>query len=120
MNREVITIKNGKVSIPKSVSMQAFEIANLFGVYVQTVSANIKAIIKSGVVSPDTSGQVIANGSTIVPIDFGLEMITALAFRIGTHNAKVFREWLMKKAISTSTSQQVLICNHWNQLSSLN
>ena len=98
MNREVITIENGKVSVPKNVSMRAFEIANLFGVYVQTVNANLKAIIKSGVISLDTSGQVTTNGGVVVPLNFGLEMIAALAFRIKSENAQVFREWLMRNA----------------------
>ena len=82
MKSRIITIENGKVSIPEKVSMRAFEIADLFGVYIQAVNANIKAIIKSGVINPDTSGLVTTSGKLIIPIDFELEMITALAFRI--------------------------------------
>ena len=54
MENRIITIENGKVFVPENVNMRVFEIADLFGVYIQTVNANIKAIIKSGVVSPDT------------------------------------------------------------------
>ena len=71
--------------------MQAFEIADLFGVYVQTVNANIKAVIKSGIISPDTSGQVAYNGNTVIPINLGLDMIIALAFRIHSQRADIFR-----------------------------
>jgi len=117
MKREVITIENGKVSIPEKVSMRAFEIADLFGVYAQTVNANIKAIIKSGVINPDTSGQVVASGNIVVPLDFGLEMITALAFRIKSHNAKVFRRWLMRKVIPNPTERAILMIGRKNKYS---
>ena len=117
MKREVITIENGKVFVPERVSMRAFEIADLFGVYVQTVNANIKAIIKSGVISPDTSGLVTSSGNLIIPIDLGLDMITALAFRIKSHNARVFREWLMKKAIPNPTERAILMIGRKNKYS---
>ena len=106
MKNEKITISDsGAVVIPENVSMRAFEIADLFGVYVQAVNANIKAIIKSGVISPDTSGQMIVNGGSVIPLNFGLEMIIALTFRVQSHNAKVFREWLLKKAVSEILQQ---------------
>jgi len=109
MENRIITIENGKVSVPENVSMRAFEIADLFGVYVQTVNANIKAIIKSGVVSPDTSGQVIVNGSTVIPLNFGLEMITALAFRIKSKNAELFRGWLLRKAVKRDVATTIVL-----------
>jgi len=110
MKKEKITISDsGAVVVPESVSMRAFEIADLFGVYIQTVDANIKAIIKSEVVSPDTSGQVIVNGGFVIPLDFGLEMITALAFRIKSKNAEVFREWLMKKAVKRDIATTIVL-----------
>ena len=119
MNSSIITIKNGKVFIPEKVSMRAFEIADLFGVYVQTVNANIKAIIKSGVVSPDTSGLVTSSGNIVVPFDFGLDMIVALAFRVQSHNAKVFREWLVRKA-TTSTTERAIVMIERRSRHSLN
>ena len=109
MNSSIITIKNGKVFIPEKVSMRAFEIADLFGVYTQTVNANIKAIIISGVISPDTSGLVTTSGNIVVPLDFGLEMITALAFRINSRNAKVFREWLARKAVKQNPVTTIVL-----------
>ena len=117
MNREVITIENGKVSVPENVSMRAFEIADLFGVYVQTVNVNIKAIIKSGVVSPDTTGQVIANGRAVIPLNFGLDMVIALSFRINSRNAQVFREWLIKKAVANPTEKPIVMIGYRNRYS---
>ena len=110
MKKEKITISNsGAVSVPENVSMRAFEIADLFGVYIQTVNANIKAIIKSGVISPDTSGLVTSSGNIVVPFDFGLDMIVALAFRVQSHNAKVFREWLIRKAVKRDVATTIVL-----------
>ena len=96
MKQTKITIaENGRVSVPENVSMRAFEIADLFGVYTQTINANIKAVIKSGVVRPDLSGHVVVDGNTTLPLDFGLDMITALAFRVHSHKADIFREWVI-------------------------
>lgn len=44
----------------------------------------------------------------------------ALAFRVKSRNAEVFREWLMRKAVLTASSQQVFIYSYWHQRSSLN
>lgn len=47
MKREIITINgNGQVSVPDSVQMRDFEIAELFEVMMPTVRANIRAILK--------------------------------------------------------------------------
>ena len=97
MKQTKITINNGKVFVPNKVSMRSFEIADLFGVYIQTINAHIKAILKSDVISPDTSGTGIISGNTVIPLDFGLDMITALAFRIHSPKAKLFREWIMSR-----------------------
>lgn len=44
----------------------------------------------------------------------------ALAFRVKSRNAEMFREWLMRKAVLTASSQQVFIYSYWYQRSSLN
>ena len=93
-----ITIEdNGNVSVPDNVRMRPFEIAALLGVYTQSVDAHIRAILKSGVVGVDASGPVTVTGNTIVPDFFGLEMITALAFRIRSPQARLFREWVIRR-----------------------
>jgi len=101
MKREIIRIENGIVSLPQSgnVSMKAFEIASLFEVYVREINNHAKAILKSGIIQADVSCPATVIGNTIMPDVYGLDMITALAFRIQSHKAEVFRNWLIKQAV---------------------
>lgn len=105
MKRTKITISdNGIITVPTTtILMTDFEIAELFGVYCQTVKANIRAILKSKIVAPDYTygGTVIEN--TIRPDYFGLDMITALAFRIHSKQTEVFRKWVMSKVSAKGT-----------------
>lgn len=116
MKREIITIsENGIVTMSSasttSILMRNFEIAQLFGVYSQTVKTNIRAILKSGVITSDCTHRGTVIGSTIIPDYFGLNMITALAFRIQSHKAKVFREFVVSRlhTISKPTPVSLLI-----------
>jgi hypothetical protein len=99
MKRNTVTIENGTVSVPPSgnVRMTASEIAALLGVYEQTVRAHIKAILRDGVVREDTSGPLTVTGNTLMPDFHGLEMITALAFRVHSPQAELFRAWVVRR-----------------------
>lgn len=46
---KIIISENGKVSVPDNIQMRDFEIAELFGVFAQTIRSNIRAILKSSV-----------------------------------------------------------------------
>lgn len=102
MKRKIITIsENGIITIPSTTTVQIlmrdFEIAELFGVYAQTVKVHIKAILKSGIVVPDyTHGRVVI-GNGIQPDHFGLDMITAIAFRIHSPQAQLFRKDVLRR-----------------------
>ena len=100
--------------------MTAFEIASLFEVYTQTVNVNIKAILKSDIVKVDISGPVTVVGNTLMPDFYGLEMITALAFRIKSHKTEIFREWLMRKAVTSTAGQRILKNIRWDDKVLLN
>jgi hypothetical protein len=102
MKRELITIENGLVSVPQSgkVRMTAFEIATLFEVYTQTVHTNITAVLKSGVIKADASCPATVAGNALIPDVYGLDMITALAFRIYSPKAEMFREWIIQRLTS--------------------
>ena len=116
MKREIITIENGIVSVPQSgeIRMRAHEIASLFEVYTRAINNHAKAILKSGVIQPDTSCPATVIGNTIMPDFYGLDMITALAFRIQSRNAEVFREWLMRKTLTNTVGQQILMNIRWD------
>jgi len=101
-----ITIDEGRVTITPSpdgsVWMTKHEIAQLFGCFVAKVVSNIPVILKSVVLDErrvccfhrykDGGGVELYN----------LEMITALAFRIGTRNTEIFRRWLMERATQST------------------
>lgn len=81
--------------MPFHVLMKPFEIAELFGVYVQTIHSNIRSILKSGVIHSDISQSMVMTGNVLIPEVYGLDMITALAFRIHSPNAEKFRIWVI-------------------------
>lgn len=101
MKGKISITDNGSVTVSGEVRMTIAEIADLFGVYVSTVNANIRTIIKSGVVRLDTRYGATVTGNTIFPEFYDLEMITALAFRINSLRAKLFRDWLLDRATKT-------------------
>lgn len=109
----IVTINgDGSVSVPDKVMMQDFEIAGLFGVMILTVRANIRTILKTGIVTGDLTNGATLVGNNILPDYYGLDMIMALAFRIHSPQAEVFRRWILEKAIKVEkgiTHQPILI-----------
>lgn len=96
----LITIsENGNISIPANVQMRDFEIAELFGIMIPTVKSNIRAILKTEIVTADTTNGATLVGNNLLPDYFGLDMIIALAFRIHSWQAKGFRQWILRKAV---------------------
>lgn len=116
MKREKITIsRSGIITLPgnpvETVWMRDFEIAELFGVMIPTIKSNIRAILKSGVVKADLQHDRVVYGNHILPNYFGLDMITALAFRINSLNAKLFREYIRGKlyAVNIQSTPNIII-----------
>ena len=100
----MITIDdNGTIAVSKHVRMRDFEIARLFGVLIQTVKANVKTLLKSGIVTTDLTDGGVLDGNHIVPDYHGLDMITALSFRIQSPQAEMFRKWVMEKMVEKNT-----------------
>ena len=112
MKREIITINgNGKVFVPDSVQMQDFEIAEQLGVMIPTIRSNIRAILKTGIATADLTNGATLVGNNILPDYHGLDMIIALAFRVQSFEAKLFREWIMQKCIDNERQPIVLQYN---------
>lgn len=108
MKREKITIsESGTVILPsnpaETVWMRDFEIAELFGVMLPTIKSNIRAILKSGVIKDDLQHGGVVYRNHILPDYFGLDMIIAIAFRINSMNAKLYREYILGKLNSVNT-----------------
>jgi predicted transcriptional regulator len=118
--RNTITISDsGAVTVPDVVRMTISEIADLFGIYYQTAKKYIRSIEKSGVAGGDNSLSCTVEGMKIYPDYYGLDMIIAVALRVQTHNAKIFREWIVSKVIAVADVPKIkiLICREWNNIS---
>ena len=102
----MISIVGGRVVVTSAagtdgcgmVWMTKHQIADLFGCFVAKVVSNIAAVLKSGVLDESRvcCFHRYKDGSGVEL--YSLEMITALAFRIGTRNADIFRRWLIERA----------------------
>lgn len=113
MKREVITIsENGKVSVPDNVQMRDFEIAELFGVMIPTIRSNMRSILKTGIATADLTNGATLVGYNVLPDYHGLDMIVALAFRIQSFKAELFRKWIMQKCIVNEWQPIVLQYNY--------
>lgn len=100
MKKNIITISdNGSVYVPTNVQMRDFEIAELFGVMIPTVRSHVRAILKTGIATGDYTNGATLVGNNVLPDYFGLDMVMALAFRIHSWQAEIFRQWILKKVI---------------------
>ena len=98
--RGVITITDGGiVSVPEETKMTIGEIAGLFGIYYSTAKRHIRTIEKAGIARGDDSMGYVVEGRNIYPEYYGLDMVVALAFRVQSRNAEVFREWVLKQML---------------------
>ena len=101
MTMQPITIENDRVTIRPTgggVWMTQCQIADLFGVFVSAVGANIRSIRKSGILREEATCRMICykDGSSVEV--YSLEMITALAFRLKSERTEVFRRWIVQRA----------------------
>lgn len=114
--RRIITITyNGIITVPGDVKMSIGEIAGLFGIYYRTAKRYIRAIEKSGIIRGDDSMGCVVEGRNIYPDYYGVDMVIALAFRIQSKNAEVFRKWLVKRMLRCDiTTRLVLPLQHEN------
>lgn len=108
MNKITI-LDDGTTTVPSEVRMSICEIADLFGVYYQTAKTNIRAIQKSGIADGDYTAACTVEQMSVYPDYYGLEMITALAFRLNSPQAKAFRKWIVKKAVGNICPQAIMV-----------
>jgi len=81
-----------------------FELVELFGVYTQTINSAIDAIYKTKAYRPEETSEyhLYQSGNTIKydKRRFNLTIIIALTFRLDTWQAKLLREWFIKKILT--------------------
>ena len=113
---EIIIIENGIVSVPASTDiwMTQHQIADLFQCFVAKINANVRAILKTGVLDETNVCRTYHYQNGKFTEQYHLEMITALSFRIRSYNAEIFRDWLMKKAVANFAERQILMIGNWN------
>jgi len=110
MNRAIITITDeGTIVVPDDpnrVRMTISEIAGLLGIFYPTAQRHIRAIEKSGIADGDCKMTCLVSGISVHPEYYGIEMITALSFRVKSWQADTFRRWLMERATQPSPKLQ--------------
>ena len=100
MTTQPITIENGQITIHSAANrvwLTQSQIADSFGVFTAAVNANIRAILKSGVLREDRVVRRTRCRNGNIVERYNLEMITALAFRLKSENAEVFRQWIIER-----------------------
>ena len=114
MTMQLITIENDRVTIRPtdgSVWLTQHQIADLFCVFVSAVGANIRSIRKSGILrEEDTCRMKLYKDGSSIEV-YSLEMITALAFRLKSENAEIFRRWIIKRATTPEVVWKVPTTN---------
>ncbi|NDV79951.1 protein-tyrosine kinase [Dysgonomonas sp. 511] len=122
MNREIITIENGTVSVPASTEiwMSQHQLADLFQCFVGKINANIRAILKNGVLDESKVCRTYRykNGNFVE--QYNLEMIIALSFRIQSRNAEAFRKYLVQKSLKTEQTTRLILPLHIMDINYLN
>lgn len=100
--RNVITIDEyGRLNMPTDTAaiwMTEAEIVELFGTTAGVVSSAIKAIIKSDALNDYEVCKCIRLDSGNSVDVYNMEVVVALAFRLNTYPASVFRKWLVRTA----------------------
>uniref|UniRef100_S0DDZ4 Uncharacterized protein n=1 Tax=termite gut metagenome TaxID=433724 RepID=S0DDZ4_9ZZZZ len=81
------------------VRLARCQLADLFGVYYGTITANIKAIIRSGAVRPSFEGTLVQVGNTVLPECYDMEMVIALAFRLNSPAAERIRRYIVQRMV---------------------
>lgn len=101
METAPITIEKGRVTIrPTSgnIRLTGYQIADLFRVHVQAVNSNIGSIFKNGILREEEASRQVETQSGSIQTLYNMEMITALAFRLKSEQAELFRIWIIRQA----------------------
>ena len=100
MKYRVIDLNDLGAVLRPGVWLSRCQLADLFGVYYGTITANIKAIIRSGAVNPSYEGTLIQVGNTVLPERYDMEMVIALAFRLHSPAAERVRQYVVQRIVA--------------------
>ena len=98
MKRAIVTIsESGRVNISSgNIWMSEMELMELFGVIAPTLRAAIKAIYRSGTLSPATTLRCDLAMPKGWATFYNLEVVIALAFRLSTYEASRIRQKVLE------------------------
>ena len=112
MERNIIRIdKYGNIAIPNDITdvwMNEAELLDLFGVTAPTIRAGIKALCKSGVLRKYEIRRTMRISDNCNMEVYNLEVIIALAFRIGTFGAERVRRTVLERLYLRKEKQAIL------------
>ena len=110
MKTQQITIDESGVTLTPTngeIWMTKNEIARTFGVFVQTVGANVRSILKSGLLREAATVRHTHHRDGSVTTLYNLEMINALAHRFDSPQADVYRRWIVRQIVSPAVVWKV-------------
>lgn len=113
MERGNITITEHSVrinAVKGTVWLSEHQIANLFGVFVNKVGSNIRSIFKNKLLREEEVMHTHHFDGGSVDL-YNLEMITALAYRIDSQKADIFRKWTMQRQTAREkVHEPIMVC----------
>ena len=84
--------------INNTLWLTKWEMAELFGVFTNTIGNNLRSIFKSGLLSEKdvtyNYSYTTKNGQKAHTVFYNLEAIVFVSYRISSANARLFRQWL--------------------------
>ena len=114
--RDIITIdEQGRLNMPADTAdiwMTEAEIVELFGTTAGAVHAAIKALLEENVLHGCKVCRYVRlkNGNSADVYD--MEIVIALAFRLNTYPASVFKKWLVKKATAPRRTKPPIVIRY--------
>lgn len=116
MKRGIITINSGVVGVPTApVWMMQEEIADMFNVSGRDIRKVISVIYKEGILSEsDTKRYVRLDVRRSIDV-YSIEIITAIAFRIGSKESMIFRKYIMNRIYVKNEYPILLFSNEFGK-----
>lgn len=113
MERGHITITEQGVRVNPvqgTVWLSEHQIASLFDVFVSKVGSNIRSIFKNRLLQTEEVMHTHHFDGGSVDL-YNLEMITALAYRIDSPKATIFRKWTMRRQTAREkVHEPIVVC----------
>ena len=113
MERGYISITERGVQINTTsgnIWMSEHQIARVFDVFVSKISSNIRSILKNRLLRIEDVMYVHNFDGGSVDL-YNIEMITALAYRINSPKAEMFRKWTtLRQTTRVKTQNPIVVC----------